>query len=73
MPLAWAASSAKGLTLEILHHEEIAAGGFADVINGADVGVIQRRGGTSFALEPLERHSIFGQFFGEKFESDKAP
>ena len=50
----------KGLAFEKLHDEKIAAGGFADVINGADARVIQRRGGAGFALKALERQRIFG-------------
>src|SRR2546429_6016740 len=50
----------KGVAFEILHDEKIAAGGFADVINGANTRVIQRRGGAGFALKALEHQRIFG-------------
>jgi hypothetical protein len=39
-----------------------------DVVNRADVGVIQRRGGTGLALKPLQCLGIVGDLRGEKLE-----
>jgi hypothetical protein len=39
-----------------------------DVVNRADVGVIQRRSGTGFALKPLQCLGIVGDLRGEKLE-----
>jgi hypothetical protein len=40
------------LALHVLHGEEVDALGLIDVVNGDDVGVIQRRGCPSFLNEP---------------------
>ena len=45
---------------------------FADVINRADVGVIERGCGLGFALETGERLRIAGNFIGQELEGDKA-
>jgi len=36
---------------------------FADVVNGADVGMIEGRGGTRFALEPLAQLLVASKLF----------
>jgi len=45
---------------------------FLNVVNGADVGVIQRGSGARFPLESLEGLRIPGHILGEKFECDEA-
>ena len=47
--------------LQILHRDEGAAVLLADVMNGADVGMIQRGGGAGLALEPAERLPVESQ------------
>src|SRR6516164_9271536 len=42
---------AKGLALEKFHHQERMAGGFSDIIDGADIGMVERGSGPSLALE----------------------
>ena len=44
----------------------------ADVVEMADVGVIQRRDGTSFSLEAGVSFGFFGKMFGEDFDGDGA-
>jgi hypothetical protein len=41
-------------TIEILHGDEALLAIFANFINGADVGMVQRRGGPSFAAKALK-------------------
>ena len=48
----------QGLAFEVLHDQEIGPVLVADVMQGADVGVIQRRNGAGFALESLPRIEI---------------
>ncbi len=50
------------LPLHQLHHDERLAGVLVDVVDRADVGMIERRGGLSFALEPFEGGAVVGQF-----------
>ena len=47
--------------------------GLVDVVNGADVGMIQRGRGARFALEPLERLPVTGDFLGQELERDLRP
>src|ERR1700758_3018314 len=56
------------LAIEILHDDEGAAVFFADVVNGADIGMIEGRGGLGFAAEALEGLAILGHFFGQEFQ-----
>ena len=60
------------MAIEKFHGDEGAAFGFADVVDGADVGVIEGGGGLRFALETGERLRIGGDVFGEEFECDEA-
>ena len=49
------------LALEQLHRDEVPAFMLVDVVDCADVRVIQRRGGPRLALEPLQRVAVPGQ------------
>ena len=60
------------LPVEVLHGDEGVAGFFANVVNSADVGVVQRGSGLRFAAETREGLRIFGDFIGEKFEGHEA-
>src|SRR6516162_9002815 len=46
--------------------------GLADVVQRADVWVIQRRGRTPFALEALERSLIVRELVGKELQGDGA-
>jgi hypothetical protein len=47
-------------------------GVFADVVDGADAGMIQRRRGFCLPLEACEGLAIPGQFIGKEFQGDEA-
>jgi len=63
---------AKRLTFEELHGDESAAFVFTDVVDGADVGMVERGCGAGFALEALEGLAVVGERLGKKFQSDMA-
>ncbi len=60
----------EGGAFEIFHGDESAAIFFADVINGADIRMIQGGSGFGFALETREGLGISGEFIGEKLQGD---
>ena len=62
----------EGLALEQLHGDEGATVVLVNIVNGADVRVIQSRGGAGFALKTLERLSVGSESVGEEFERDAA-
>ena len=62
----------EGLALQQLHGDERAAFEFADVVNGADVGVIEGGGGASFAAEAFDGLRVLRNFVREKFQRDVA-
>ena len=41
-----------------------------DVVDGADVGMIEGRGCLGFALESLQRMAVPGQLFGQELQGD---
>jgi hypothetical protein len=60
------------LPLEQFHDDEEPAEGITDIVNGADVGMVQRRRGARFALEALERLRILRHLFRKELERDHA-
>jgi hypothetical protein len=52
--------------------QEGAAVVLAEIVNGADVGMVQRRGSAGFQAKALEALRIASDVFGEKLESDRA-
>ena len=62
----------QGHALEILHGDKRLAVLLANVVNGADVGMVQRRSRLRLALKAAERLGIPGHFIGQKLERDKA-
>ena len=44
----------------------------ADVVNGADIGMVQRRCGLRFAPKSRQGLGIAGHFVGQKLQRDKA-
>ena len=58
--------------LQILHGDEGAAVLLADVMNGADVGMIQGGRGSSLALEPAQRLPVASQFVRQELQRDEA-
>src|SRR5579862_1790594 len=59
-------------TVEKLHGDEGMAVLLTDVVNGADVGMIQRGGGLRFALEAGERLGVPREFVGKELEGHEA-
>ncbi len=55
-----------------LHDDEAAAFVLADVVEGADVGVVEGRGGAGFALEPLGGERIGRHRLGQELQRDVA-
>ena len=58
--------------VEEFHHHEDAAVFFADVVNSADIGMIQRRCRTRLAAEALQCSRIARYVVGQELERDKA-
>ena len=59
--------------VEKLHRDEGVAALFADFVNGADVGMVQRGCGSRLALEAVERLRVARQLLRQKFQRDEAP
>ncbi len=60
------------LPLEILHDEEVGAGFVADIIEGADVRMIERRDRPCFTVEPLAERRVQGGGIGDHLDRDDA-
>ena len=60
------------LSVKVLHGDEGVAGIFADVVDGADVGVVQCGSGLGFAAEAGEGLGIFGDVVRKKLEGHEA-
>jgi hypothetical protein len=58
--------------LQVLHHQERLALVLADVVDGADVGVVERRGGHRLALEALARGLVVEQLLRQELERHRA-
>ena len=62
----------EGYAVQILHGDEGLPVLLADVVNGADIGMVQGRGRLRFALEAAEGLRIFGYIFGKELQRDEA-
>jgi hypothetical protein len=60
------------LALEVLEHEVVEAVLMSDVVEPADVGVVEVGDGPGFALEALAQVGVPGQVFGEDLDCDRA-
>ncbi len=60
------------LSFEKFHGQKGPALLFADVIDGADVGVVQSRGSAGLAAEPVEHRKLAGDLIRQEFERDEA-
>src|SRR5579862_4948980 len=60
-------------TFHELHDDEGAAVVFLNVVNGADVGMVERGCGARFALKTFESLGIGSDVLGKEFESDETP
>jgi len=61
----------EGRAVEEFHGDETLVLLLTDFVNGANVGVIQSRGGASFAAETLEGLGVADQIVGEELEGDE--
>jgi hypothetical protein len=62
----------QGHPVEELDGDEGVAVLLADVVNGADVGMIQRRGSLRLSPKTGERLGIVGHVIGQELERDEA-
>ena len=60
------------LAFQILHHQEISSVLLADVVEDADVGMIQAGDGARFAVEPLAQSGSIGKVIGKDFDGNDA-
>jgi len=58
--------------VEVFHDDIRLAVLLADVVDGADIRMVERGGGSGLAAEALERQPVSGYIFGEEFEGDEA-
>src|SRR5450759_5371440 len=58
-------------SIEELHGDERATVLLVNVVDGADVGMVQRRGGASFPPQALQRMPVVSQIVGKKLEGDE--
>ena len=62
----------EGGAFEKLHHDKGLAVLLADIVNGADVGVVQCGGGLRFTPEASQGLGIVGHLVRQKLQGDKA-
>ena len=62
----------KGQAFEKFHHNKRLAIVFPDLVNRANVGMVQRRCGAGFPAKPFQCLRIIGHIFGKKFEGNEA-
>src|SRR6202050_5190129 len=62
----------EGLPLEKLHGDEGTPFEFTNIVNDADIGVIEGGGGTRLAMEALDGLGVLRNVIGEEFEGDVA-
>ena len=60
------------LALEAGHDENMRAVGFADIVDAADVGMVEGGDGARLALEPRAHVGVAGNLSGEDFDGDGA-
>src|SRR5262249_41356029 len=60
------------LPLEILHGDEGLAFVLTDLVNRADVGMIECRGGTRFTSKAFQRLGVHGKTFGQELQCHEA-
>jgi hypothetical protein len=61
----------QGRAFKELHHDVGAAILFADVVDRANVGMVERRGRLRFSLETAQRLGIAGDVIGKKLQCDE--
>src|SRR6266852_2956574 len=61
----------EGLPLQQFHGDEGSSLGLVNLVDGADVRMIQGRGSLGFALKTAECLRVFGYVIGQELESNK--
>src|SRR5437879_6342098 len=61
----------QGSAFQKFHREKRMAAGFVNLVNGADVGMVERRSGARFSLEPFQRLAIAREIVGQKLQRDE--
>ena len=59
----------QSLAVQVFHGDERVSLEFIDVVHRATVGMLERRGGLSFALEAVQSLPILGQSLGRNFKA----
>jgi hypothetical protein len=62
----------QGHAIQILDHNERLICVLADLVNRADVGMVEGRSRASLATKSFERLRVSRQFIGQEFEGDEA-
>jgi hypothetical protein len=62
----------EGHAFEEFHGDETASFVLANLVDGADVGMIESRGGTRLPAKALQGQGIPGQLIGKELQGDKA-
>ena len=62
----------QSLAIQELHGDERLAALLADVVNRADVGMVESRRGLRFTLKTGKSLGVFGDFIGQEFQGDKS-
>ena len=60
------------LAFQQFHGDEVASAVLADLVDGADIGVVQGGGGAGFALKTVECQGIFFRLGRQELERDMA-
>ena len=58
----------EGHAFEVFHGDEASTLALADLVNGADVGVVERGGGAGFTTEALQGRGVLGDVVGKEFQ-----
>ncbi len=62
----------QGQPLEELHDNESLAVFLVNLVDGADVGMVQSGGGAGFPLKAIQGLAVLGKFYGQKLKRDEA-
>ena len=65
--------SARTLAVDVLHDDEDAAVLFADFVNRADIGMVERGGGLGLVNQPLRRLMIAVPPLGQHLDGNFSP
>jgi hypothetical protein len=65
-------SSRERLSVEMRHDQEVGTVDRADVVDGANVRMLERGHGTRFPLETCAQIGIVGDCFGKDFDRDRS-